>query len=225
MTLKLTKQEKRWGWAYLLLQMLVLPFAVTLLCVAAGISSETTINLICFFLNAALAVAVFRRLLARSFRNCSGNWMETVVTAAKGFGLYWLLNLAVTMIILHIQPDFGNVNDANIGSMITEAPALMTIAVIFAAPLAEECLFRGWLFTGLAERSVPLAYIVTCGFFSAAHVVSYIGLYDPLTLALCFVQYLGPSIALCWTCQKDDSLCAPLLMHMAVNTLGCILLR
>ena len=225
MTLNLTKQEKRWGWVYLLLQMLVVPFVVALVCVWMGIESETIINVICFFANAALAFLVFRRLLVSSFRNASRSWTETVITAAKGFGLYWLLNLAVTMVILNIQPDFGNVNDASINVMIDELPALMTVAVIFAAPLAEECLFRGWLFTGLAEKSVPLAYIVTCGFFSAAHVISYIGLYDPLTLLLCFAQYLGPSIALCWTCERSDSLCAPLLLHMAVNALGCILLR
>ena len=225
MTLNLTKQEKRWGWVYLLLQMLAVPFVVALVCVLMGIESETTINVICFFVNAALAVLIFRRLLVRSFRNASRSWTETVFTAAKGFGLYWLLNLAVTTAILHIQPDFGNVNDASVGAMLGESPVLMTVAVIFAAPLAEECLFRGWLFTGLSERSVPLAYIVTCGFFSAAHVISYIGLYDPLTLLLCFAQYLGPSIALCWTCERSDSLCAPLLLHMAVNALGCILLR
>ena len=225
MTLTLTKQEKRRGWLYLAAQMLVIPFAVTFVCVLLGIASEADINLICFYLNAALAVIVFRDLLSKSIGNCRGRWKETLLTALKGFGLYWLVSTAVAAVILALKPDFANVNDQSIGSMLSERPLLMTIAVLFAAPLAEECLFRGWLFTGLAEKSVPLAYIVTCGFFSAAHVVSYIGLYDPLTLLLCFAQYLGPSIALCWTCQKNDSLCAPLLMHMTVNALGCILLR
>ena len=101
---------------------------------------------------------------------------------------------------------------------------MMGLAVIFAAPLAEECIFRGWLFTGLAQRSVTLAYAVSCGLFSAAHVVGYIGLYEPRTLVLCFVQYLGPSFVLCRTCQKDDSLCAPLLLHMAINAMSCIIL-
>ena len=225
MTLTLTNREKVLGWVYLLLQMLVLPYAVAWVCISAGIRSETTVNLICFFLNAILALIVFRELLGLSVRNRAGRWGGTVLTALKGLGLYWLLNLAVTMVILRIQPDFGNVNDQSVNAMIDEAPVLMTIAVIFAAPLAEECLFRGWIFTGLAKRSVPLAYIVTCCFFSAAHIVSYIGLYSPLTLVLCFIQYLGPSFALCRTCQRDDSLCAPILMHMAVNALGCILLR
>ena len=225
MTLTLTKRELVLGWVYLLLQMLVLPFAVTLVCVAVGIRSVTTINVICFILNALLALILFRNLLQQSLRNRRGRWKETALTALKGLGLYWLVNIAITWLTLLVEPDFGNVNDASISSMLGESPLLMTFCVIFAAPLAEECLFRGWLFTGLAKKSIPLAYAVTCCFFSAAHVLGYIGSYDPLTLVLCFVQYLGPSFVLCRTCQKDDSLCAPLLMHMAVNALGCILLR
>ena len=157
MTLTLTNREKVLGWVYLLLQMLVLPYAVAWVCISAGIRSETTVNLICFFLNAILALIVFRELLGRSVRNRAGRWGGTVLTALKGLGHYWLLNLAVTMVILRIQPDFGNVNDQSVNAMIDEAPVLMTIAVIFAAPLAEECLFRGWIFTGLAKRSIPLA--------------------------------------------------------------------
>ena len=70
MTLTLTKQEKRWGWGYLAAQMLVLPFAVAMVCTAMGITSEADMNLICFYLNAALALIVFQNLLVKSFRNC-----------------------------------------------------------------------------------------------------------------------------------------------------------
>ena len=225
MTLTLTKFEKRWGWLYALLYLFAVPNAAALVCALAGITSVTQLNLICFYINAALALVFFRRLLSRSLYVAEQDWRATVSAAVRGFGLYWAVNFAVTMAILMLRPDFSNVNDQNIGSMVTESPTLMHLALIVAAPLAEECLFRGWIFTGLAEKSVPLAYAVTCCFFSAAHIVSYIGLYSPLTLVLCFVQYLGPSFALCRTCQRDDSLCAPILMHMAVNALGCILLR
>ena len=224
MTLTLTKNEARWGWLYLILHFLAVPVVVAVICVLMGIWSETVINNICFFLNAALAVVFFRRLLARSFENCRGRWKETLWTAAKHFGLYWVLNIAVSLLVTAIDPEFGNVNDANISAMMAESPVLMSIAVIFAAPLAEECLFRGWMFTGLAKKNLPLAYAVTCCAFSAAHVVGYIGSYSPLTLVLCFVQYLGPSYALCRACQKNDSLCAPLLMHMVVNAIACLIL-
>ena len=225
MTLKLTKQEKFWGWFYLLAQMLVLPFAVALIFVWLGIYSDTAINNVCFFLNGALAVLVFRHLLEQSFRNRRGRWKQTVLTALKGLGLHWMLSIAMSMVIFQIDPNFGNVNDANVGTMLTESPLLMTIAVIFVAPLAEECLFRGWIFTGLAQRNLPLAYGVTACFFSAAHILGYVGRYDPLTLLLCFLQYLGPSIALCFTCLKADSLLAPMLLHMTINAIALILTR
>ena len=225
MTLTLTKREKRWGWFFLAAQMLVLPLAVALVCIAMGITSEAVMNLICFFLNAALAVAVFRELLDSSLGNCRGRWKETILTALKGFGLYWLASTAVAVAILALKPDFANVNDATIGSMLDESPLLMTVAVVFAAPLAEECLFRGWMFTGLAEKSLPLAYAVTCSVFSGVHILAYIGTYDALTLLLCFVQYLAPSYILCRTCRKDNSLCAPLLLHMTINTVALFVAR
>ena len=224
MTLKLTKNEKRWGWFFLLAQMLVVPFAAALICLWMDVYSDTVVNNLCFFLNAALAVLIFRHLLEQSFRRCRGRWKQTVLTVLKGLGLYFLLNYAVNSLVFRIYPNFSNVNDATVGAMLTESPWLMTIAVVFAAPLAEECLCRGWMFTGLAEKSIPLAYCVTCGFFAAVHVLSYIGFYSPMTLALCFVQYLGPGIALCWACQRDDSLCAPLLMHMSINALACLMM-
>ena len=225
MTLTLTKQEKRWGWVYLAAQMLVLPFAVAIVCVLMGIQSETVMNLICFYLNAALALILFPSLLGKSLHNCRGRWKDTLKTALKGFGLYWLTSLAVTAVILTLKPDFANVNDASINSMLDESPLLMTLAVVFAAPLAEECLFRGWMFTGLAERSLPLAYAVTCVFFSGVHILAYLGTYDALTLLLCFVQYLAPSYVLCRTCARDDSLCAPLLLHMTINTAALFVAR
>lgn len=225
MTLTLTKQEKRLGWLYLAAQMLVIPFAVTFVCMLMGIASEADINLICFYVNAALAVIVFRDLLSKSLENSRGRWKETLLTVLKGFGLYWLVSTAVAAAILALKPDFANVNDQSISAMLSERPLLMTVAVLFAAPLAEECLFRGWMFTGLAEKSRALAYAVTCVFFSGVHILAYIGTYDALTLLLCFVQYLAPSYVLCRTCCRDDSLCAPLLLHMTINTAALFVAR
>ena len=225
MTLTLTKQEKRWGWVYLAAQMLVIPFAVAMVCMAMGITSEADMNLICFYLNAALAVAVFPNLLTKSFSGLRSRWKQTLMTALKGFGLYWLVSTAVALAVLALKPDFTNVNDQSIGIMLGERPVLMTVAVVFAAPLAEECLFRGWLFLGLAEKSRTLAYMVTCVFFSAVHILAYIGTYDALTLLLCFAQYLAPSYVLCRTCARDNSLCAPLLLHMTINTAALFVAR
>ena len=225
MTLRLTKNEKRLGWFYLAAQMLVIPFAVAAVCMLLGIRSEADINLLCFYLNAALAAAVFPKLLAKSFSGLGHQWKATLLTTLKGFGLYWLVSTAVAIALLALKPDFSNVNDASVSAMITQRPVLMTIAVVFAAPLAEECLFRGWMFMGLAERSPFAAYALTCTIFTGVHILPYMGTYDALTLLLCFLQYLAPSYVLCRTCQRDNSLCAPLLLHMAINTAALFVMR
>ena len=225
MTLTLTKQEKRWGWVYLAAQMLVIPSVVAMVCMAMGITSEADMNLICFYLNAVLALVVFRKLLVKSIDRCRSRWKQTLMTALRGFGLYWLASLLVMAMILLLKPDFANVNDQSVSAMVGERPVLMTVAVVFAAPLAEECLFRGWMFTGLAEKSRTLAYMVTCVFFSGVHILPYIGTYDALTLLLCFLQYLAPSFVLCRTCARDNSLCAPMLLHMTINTAALFVAR
>ena len=225
MTLTLTRSEKTLGGVYLLLQVLLIPFAVTALCMALGNPSEALINLIWCFCNALLALVFFRRLLVRSWRNAARDWKRTMTVTAKGFGLYWAINLLITAAILTLRPDFVNGNNTGGNALIDEYPVLMTGAGIFLAPLAEESLFRGWIFTGRAQRSLPLAYGVSCGLFAAAHLVGYVGRYDGVSLLLCLLQYIGPSFVLCRICREADSLAAPLLLHMLINTLGCIFLR
>lgn len=223
MTLTLSNWEKRWGGLYLLLQMFLVPYGAALVCAAFSISSNTTVNLLGFFTNAALAVVFFRQLLLRSLQNFRRG--SAIGAVLMGFCLYWLLNQVVLTLILAIKPDFSNINDTSINAMIDESPVLMSLAVVFAAPLAEECLFRGWLFTGLSQRSLPLAYCVTTVCFAAVHILGYIGTYDALTLVLCTVQYLVPGATLCWVCRRADSLCAPLLLHIFINTIALFTTR
>ena len=138
MKLTLTKQETIFGWFFLLAQFLAVPFAVALVCAGLGIRSEATINIASFFVNAVLALVIFRRLLITSVHRFFSRPKQSLVTAVKGFALYWAVNLAVTGLTKMIAPDFGNVNDQNILAMLAEQPLLMGLAVIFAAPLAEE---------------------------------------------------------------------------------------
>ena len=225
MKLTLSNWEKRWGALYLLLQMFLVPWCAAVLCIALGVRSATAVNLVGFFANAGLSLLFFREVLMQSARNSLSGIRKTLGTAALGFVIYWLLSEAVMMLILALKPDFANINDMSVNAMIDEFPVLMPLAVVFAAPLAEECLFRGWLFTGLAERSLPLAYGATTLFFASIHIFGYIGTYDALTLGLCTMQYLVPGAVLCWTCRKADSLFAPLLLHMTINTIALFTTR
>ena len=157
MTLTLTKNEQRFGWLFLLCEFLLVPFAVSIVCMLMGIYSEAAINVICFFLNAALAVLIFRRLLVRSFRNCAGRWRQTLMTALKGFGMYWIVNIAVTWLTLLVEPDFGNVNDANISSMIGESPVRVSRPATAAIkPTLRRSIARAMPYSGKSAHFIML---------------------------------------------------------------------
>ena len=92
-------------------------------------------------------------------------------------------------------------------------------------PVAEECLFRGIVFRGIYDRSHILAWIVSAGLFALVHVIGYFGSAAPLTLLLCFLQYIPAGICLAASYRLSGSILSPILIHAAVNFVGMMILR
>ena len=63
MTLTLSNREKKLGPAFLLLQMLLVPYGAATLCAMLSIHANTIANLMAFYANAVLAWVFFRELL------------------------------------------------------------------------------------------------------------------------------------------------------------------
>ena len=100
----------------------------------------------------------------------------------------------------------------------------MIIGTMFLVPVAEEVLYRGLIFQSLYSNNHTLGYILSALIFCAIHVISYIGAADPLTLVLCFIQYLPASLCLAWAYTEADNIFAPILIHIAVNTMSILAL-
>ena len=92
-------------------------------------------------------------------------------------------------------------------------------------PLAEECLFRGLIFTGLLGKNRNGAYLLSVLGFCAIHISGHLGSADVLTLAVCFLQYIPAGLVLAWSCERSGSLFAPILIHAAVNVGSLLALR
>lgn len=223
MTLYLTKKESILGWIYMAMAFLVLPVVIAVVGLMLGFVDEAGLNLILYVLNAVCCGWIFRRLLKQSWENLRGRQNAFINAVVLGFIGYYAAATAVGLLVMYLKPDFANVNDQNITAMIARQPLLIP-AITVLVPLAEECLFRGLIFVPLYRKHKAMAYVVTCLSFAAIHVVGYIGSYDALTLMLCFVQYLAPGIALCWACQKADSLLAPIAIHALINTLSVVMM-
>ena len=221
-----SKKEVLIGAVYMAAQMFALPRLILEACEALSFTfSAAELNVIFFLINFGAVTLIFRNFLKKTFLE-AGNGLSKIITSAlMGFGIYWLGNLLVGSLIISLNPDFANVNDATISAMAEDNFLPIAICTIFFVPITEELLYRGVLFAGFFKRSPILAFIFSTLIFSAIHILGYITEYSWDTLLLCFIQYIPPSIALGFAYAKSGSIFAPMLMHIFINAIGILVLR
>ena len=226
LSVSMTQREKLLGWVYYPVQLLLLPSLIAVVNqLMASPLSEARMNFVYFALNFLLIVAIFFVFLKNNGKNAIQHPLRCIGAAAVGLVIYWGLSYAVQLLIVLVQPDFFNVNDVSIGAMVQEDFTLMAIGTALLVPVAEETLYRGLMFGTLYDRSPVAAYAISICIFASIHVIGYIGAYQPLQLALCFIQYLPAGLALGWAYAKADSIWAPILMHIAINSIGVASMR
>ncbi len=134
--------------------------------------------------------------------------------------MYYAGTLFITWAVRLWRPGLENVNDAAISAMAKEARWVMAAGTVLLTPLAEECIFRGLLFQGVAPaqpggglRPVHSGLLPgACG--------GYVGQTELLSLAILALEYIPAGIALAWAYEKADTIFAPVLMHSLINALS-----
>ena len=145
--------------------------------------------------------------------------------ALLGLLIYFGGSYLTGLLIAYIDPNFSNINNSTILEMAQDNYALIVLCTVLLVPFTEELLYRGMLFGSLQSKSRPAAYIVSTLAFGLIHITGYIGTAEPLTLLLCFLQYIPAGISLAWAYEKADSIWAPILMHMTINQISISLMR
>ena len=179
--------------------------------------SGAQLNFIYYSLNFSAAVFIFREFLLENWRAAADRIFPTIYYAVLAYlGSQVFLTL-VTQVILALRPDFGNVNDQSIQTMLSEAPAMMVLGAVVLAPVAEEIFYRGIFFRKLFDVKPWLGYAASMLVFSAIHMVGYIGSSDPALLLLGCLQYLPAGYCLCWCYRQTGNILSPILMHIIFN--------
>ena len=226
LSIAMTRRETIQGWIFLLISVFALPtvifHAVALLKLPL---SEAELNILYFFVDFIVTLILFRRFLMASCKKMLASIWRTLRFAALGFLMYYGAMILLSHIIIWILPDFSNVNDAAINELSQEHYSLMALCTVFLVPVTEETLYRGLLFQSFQRKNRLFAYGLSTAVFAGIHVFGYIGLYDWLTLLLCFVQYLPAGIALAWAYEKADTIFAPILIHLTINQIGMSAMR
>ena len=226
LSVSMSRNETILGWIYLLLYFLILPLVLQIANLLLGSPmDEAEFNFVFFATNFLCVVVIFWRFLIENGKRALKNVPAVLLGTIAGFFLYQLLSLAVGIFITYVYPDFFNVNDETINSMVQQKSQLMAMGVVMLVPLTEEVLFRGLFFQGLYRKSPILAYLISVLAFAALHVVGYIGQYEPAHLLLCLLQYFPAGISLAWACHKSGTIVAPILIHATVNAMGIAAMR
>jgi membrane protease YdiL (CAAX protease family) len=226
LSVSLTRKEKILGWIYYPIQLLILPVLIYLVCMLAGIELSLMLeNFIYFCANFLGCSLIFFHFLKENGKIAFKHPLRCLTSAGIGLGIYWGTSYAVQIFIVVVDPDFFNVNDASLGTMIQDNFVLMAIGTVLLVPIAEEVMYRGLFFSQFYNRSPLLAYLLSTCVFAAIHVVGYIGSYEPLQLALCFLQYLPAGIALGFAYKRANSIWASILMHVTINLIGVFAMR
>ena len=217
----------------LILGLCFLPFYLILLSLGLqlllgrvlGLALDTALLNGCYYGICIVAVVlIFHRFLRENLRMLKSRWGIVLRAVPAMLIAYFVLTMAVGLIILSILPDFANQNNNTLLTMMEGSPVLVLVLSLLLAPVIEETLFRGLIFGGLRRYSRLLAYAVTMLFFSAIHVVSYLGVLTPLEAVLSILQYFPATLILCAVYEYTDTIYAPILLHSAVNLVACLAL-
>lgn len=137
--------------------------------------------------------------------------------ALAGFGVYFLIYIAVAVIIKSLVPSLDLEQEQQIGFE-TAAGAqlsLVFVSLVVLAPLVEEILMRGFLYGGL-KKGLPKiwAVVITSALFAVAHLQ--FGSDAPL-LWVAAIDTFVLSLVLIYLRDKTDGLWAPIALHTTKN--------
>ena len=214
------------GWIYWAVQLLVLPTVIDTVLPLLGLDlSVIQFNFIFFALNFLFLTVIFHRFLGEHTKLALKQPFRVLRYAFGGYVFFWISTTVIGIVTAHFVPSFSNVNDAAIMQMAASDYTLTAIGTVLLAPVAEELMYRGLLFGSLHHRSPAGAFILSTIVFAAIHVVGYIGLYRPLILVLCFLQYIPAGLCLGWAYTRSGNIWAPILAHIAINQTSILTMR
>lgn len=139
---------------------------------------------------------------------------------------YFASFIMLVTLLRWLVPALDVTQKQDIGFNDVEGPLLLSLtflALVVFAPVAEEVLFRGFLYTGLRRRvGVVAATLLASLLFGAAHLMG--GEQGASLLWIAGIDTMLLSFALCYLREITGRLWAPMLLHALKNSVAFTLL-
>ena len=221
-TSRMTRGETIAVLVYLPLHVALLPMLLLSLPETAGLS-EIQLNVIVYTAGALWMLLFAGRFLRRDFDPLCDHPFYCLLQVVTGYGMVLAFNMLLSALLMMVEPELSNPNNAAWNDMVLTDFGKTAASAVFLAPLVEEPIFRGVIFSlfyprqdaPAPYRSRRLAYLVSMLLFSLYHVWGY-ALLDPKNW-LYLLQYLPASWVLCRCYERCDSIWGSILLHMTIN--------
>ena len=144
------------------------------------------------------------------------SWIDILITPA-GLVVYFIFSSLLILLATHVLPwvDINQVQDVGFRQLNQRYEYILAFTtLIIIAPIAEEILFRGYLY-GKLKKFVPIwvAILVTSALFGSIH--------GAWNLA---IDTFALSIVLCLLRESTGNIWASILLHMAKNGIAFYIL-
>lgn len=142
--------------------------------------------------------------------------------ALAGFGIYFVSYIVIAVVTSALVPslDVEQKQDIGFDNATSQLELLLTfLSLVVLPPLAEEIVFRGFMFAGL-RRAWPFvtATFLTSLFFAAGHLLG--GFSDEPLLWIAALDTFVLSLVLCTLREKTGSLWPSIYVHAIKNGLA-----
>lgn len=148
-------------------------------------------------------------------------WMPVVA-----FIVYFVAFITLTAVLQAVLPGLDTGQRQDIGFTDAVGPLkliLVFLALVVLAPVAEEVLFRGLLFSALRKRlQFAGAALITSLLFGLAHIFG--NEQGASLLWIAGIDTLILSLVLCYVREKTGRLWAPIILHAIKNSIAFLVL-
>lgn len=163
-------------------------------------------------------------LIQRDRRKFLARPRAIVQDSAKRYVVMYFSMLVLNVLIILLSGQTSSQNQETIVSELIRSPLQIVLVTCVFAPIVEELVFRGVLFTSLRQRAgYRIAALVSGLLFGLLHVYS--SLFAGNWMDLCFLVVYGAMGAqLCLAYEHNETLFSPILMHAFNNLISVILI-
>lgn len=219
-TSRMSRGETAAALIYLPIHAAILPIVLVLLLI--GRMDTADINFIAYAIGFVYMLLFEWKFLRREFNSLCDRPLDCFVQVLICYGLMLGLGLCVNSLMLLLGFD-SNPNNTAVIDIAEVKMGATTVLAVFLAPMVEELIFRGGLFSLLRRYNRLLAYVVNILIFGLYHIWSSV-IDSPINL-IYIIQYIPATYALCRCYERTNSIWAGIFLHMLNNGMSLLMLN